>query len=191
MRQPLMLCGKSLSGFPKHRSRMPEHILPSPQKARSAFPKSLSGTKEKSCPSHVWTYITGCQANTQNAHKQRICVREPLPSAVGRSRGVEDGREWIIMHILNAYRCKHVCFLEYIILLCADGKSRDAKFCVSQGGKAFVLSVFIACVYCYGLIGRRKILRLYWACAVIVIDCLLLHPSSALLQSVWFPLIPM
>ena len=132
MRQPLMLCGKSLSGFPKHRSRMPEHILPSPQKARSAFPKSLSGTKEKSCPSHVWTYITGCQANTRNAHKQRICVREPLPSAVGRSRGVEDGREWIIMHILNAYRCKHVCFWEYIILLCADEKSRDAKSCVSQ-----------------------------------------------------------
>ena len=36
------------------------------------------------------------------------------------------------MHILNAYRCKHVCFWEYIILLCADEKSRDAKFCVSQ-----------------------------------------------------------
>ena len=53
------------------------------------------------------------------------------------------------------------------------------------------LSVFIAYLHCNGLIGRRKILRLYWACAVIVIDCLLLHPSYALLQSVWFPLIPM
>ena len=45
-------------------------------------------------------------------------------------------------------------------------KSRDAKSCVSQGGKAFFLSVFIASVYCHGLIVRRKILRLYWACAV-------------------------
>ena len=58
-------------------------------------------------------------------------------------------------------------------------------------GKHLFVSVFIASVYCNGLIGRRKILRLYRACAVIVIDCLLLHPSSALLQSVWFPLIPM
>jgi hypothetical protein len=48
----------------------------------------------------------------------------------------------------------------------AVNKSRDEKFCVSQGGKAFVLSVFTACVYCHGLIGRRKILRLYWADAI-------------------------
>ena len=48
----------------------------------------------------------------------------------------------------------------------AANKSRDAKSCVSQGGKAFVLSVFTACVYCHGLIGRRKILRLYWADAI-------------------------
>ena len=45
-------------------------------------------------------------------------------------------------------------------------KSRDAKSCVSQGGKAFVLSVFTACAYCCGLLGRRKILRLYWADAI-------------------------
>ena len=45
-------------------------------------------------------------------------------------------------------------------------KSRDAKSCVSQARKAFVLSVFIASVYCHGLIVRRKILRLYRACAV-------------------------
>ena len=45
-------------------------------------------------------------------------------------------------------------------------KSRDAKSCVSQGGKAFFLSVFIACLHCHGLIGRRKILRLYWADAI-------------------------
>ena len=32
--------------------------------------------------------------------------------------------------------------------------------------KHLFLSVFTASVYCNGLIGRRKILRLYWACAV-------------------------
>ena len=140
-------------------------------------------------------------------------------------------------------------FLRHIISLFAGSKSRDAKSCVSQERNTFVLSVFIASAYCHGLLGRRKILRLYWAdaikyirknqgyytrstkvetqnlashkeesiyssaynclqdcygvdgrrkilrlyraCAVIVIDCLLLHPSSALLQSVLFPLIPM
>ena len=45
-------------------------------------------------------------------------------------------------------------------------KSRDAKSCVSQGGKAFFLSVFIACLHCHGLDGRRKILRLYRADAI-------------------------
>ena len=48
----------------------------------------------------------------------------------------------------------------------AANKSRDAKSCVSQARKASVLSTFIACVYCHGLIVRRKILRLYRACAV-------------------------
>ena len=48
----------------------------------------------------------------------------------------------------------------------AANKSRDAKSCVSQGGKAFFLSVFTACAYCCGLLGRRKILRLYWADAI-------------------------
>ena len=57
-------------------------------------------------------------------------------------------------------------FLWHIISLFAGSKSRDAKSCVSQGGKAFVSSIFIACVYCNGLFGRRKILRLYWADAI-------------------------
>ena len=48
----------------------------------------------------------------------------------------------------------------------AANKSRDAKSCVSQARKAFVLSVFTASVYCHGLIGRREILRLYWADAI-------------------------
>ena len=51
-------------------------------------------------------------------------------------------------------------------ILYALNKSRDAKSCVSQGKKASVLSVFTASVYCNGLIGRRKILRLYWADAI-------------------------
>ena len=70
-------------------------------------------------------------------------------------------------------------------------KVETQNFASHKEKRHLFLSVFIASVYCYGLIGRRKILRLYWACAVIVIDCLLLHPSSALLQSVWFPIIPM
>ena len=48
----------------------------------------------------------------------------------------------------------------------AANKSRDAKSCVSQAKKAIVFTVFIACVYRHGLDGRRKILRLYRACAV-------------------------
>jgi len=48
----------------------------------------------------------------------------------------------------------------------AANKSRDAKSCVSQERNTFVLSVFIASVYCHGLIGRRKILCLYWADAI-------------------------
>ena len=135
MLQPLMLCGKALSGFPKHRSRMPEHILPSPQKARSAIPKSLSGTEKTSCPSHTWTYITGCQANTRNAHKQRICIREPMPSAVGRSRGVEDGREWIIMHIHNACWCKHACFCDTLYHYSLAAKVETQNLASHKQGK--------------------------------------------------------
>ena len=48
----------------------------------------------------------------------------------------------------------------------AANKSRDAKSCVSQARKAFVLSVFTASVYCHGLDVRRKILRLYRADAI-------------------------
>ena len=77
---------------------MPEHILPSPRKGFSAIPKSLSGMVEKSDLYHNWVYITDLQTDTWNANKRRICVREPLPWAVGRSRGVEEEREWIIMH---------------------------------------------------------------------------------------------
>ena len=61
----------------------------------------------------------------------------------------------------------------------------------SHEGKSIYSSAYNCLQDCYGVDGRRKILRLYKACAVIVIDCLLLHPSSALLQSVLFPLIPM
>ena len=92
------------------------------------------------------------------------------------------------MHILNAYRCKHVCFWEYIILLCADEKSRDAKSCVSQARmrnklrrlcachycgfcpgdarNAFITSISLYALYCHGLLVRRKILRLYKAGAI-------------------------
>ena len=110
VRQPFLSRGKARSGFPKHLSCMPEHTLPSPQKARSAFPKSLYGMTGMSRMSHIWAYNADCQIYTRNAHKSRICVHEPLPSAVGRSRGVEDWQEWIIMHIIDACRCKHACW---------------------------------------------------------------------------------
>ena len=96
------------------------------------------------------------------------------------------------MHILNAYRCKHVCFWEYIILLCADEKSRDAKSCVSQARmrnklrrlcachycvfcpgdarNAFITSISLYALYCHGLLVRRKILRLYLADAIVISD---------------------
>ena len=48
-------------------------------------------------------------------------------------------------------------------------KSRDAIFCVSQGRNAFVVSDVIACGCWYGQDGRRKILRLYKAGAIIVL----------------------
>ena len=40
-------------------------------------------------------------------------------------------------------------------------KSRDAKSCVSQVGKTNIVNTLFVCVYCNGLDGRRKILRLY------------------------------
>ena len=45
-------------------------------------------------------------------------------------------------------------------------KSRDARFCVSRGGICCYCQRFIEWVCWYGLLGRRKILRLYWADAV-------------------------
>ena len=48
-------------------------------------------------------------------------------------------------------------------MICAACNSRDAKFCVSRGKNAYIASGIIACGYCYGKDGRRKILRLYWA----------------------------
>ena len=91
LRLPFLSRGKARSGFPKHLSCMPERTLPSPQKSRSAFPKSLSGMTGMSRPSHMWVYVADCQTYMRIAHKSRICLREPMPSAVGRSRGVEDG----------------------------------------------------------------------------------------------------
>ena len=72
---------------------MPEHILLSPQRARSAFPKRLSGMKGMPRPSNIRVYIADCQTYMRNAHKSRICAREPMPLATGRSRGVEDWQE--------------------------------------------------------------------------------------------------
>ena len=51
-------------------------------------------------------------------------------------------------------------------MIYAGYESRDAKFCVSQGKNAYIASGIIACGYCYGKDGRRKILRLYWARAI-------------------------
>ena len=45
-------------------------------------------------------------------------------------------------------------------------KSRDAIFCVSQGRICIYCQWRYSWVYCYGLLVRRKILRLYWAYAI-------------------------
>ena len=45
-------------------------------------------------------------------------------------------------------------------------KSRDARFCVSQGRNAFVASGVIACGYWHWQDVRRKVLRLYRAYAI-------------------------
>ena len=51
-------------------------------------------------------------------------------------------------------------------MICAACNSRDAISCVSQGKNAYIASDIIACEYCHGKDGRRKILRLYWAYAI-------------------------
>ena len=45
-------------------------------------------------------------------------------------------------------------------------KVETQNFASHKEKRHLFLSVFIACVYCHGLIGRRKILRLYWADAI-------------------------
>lgn len=69
---------------------MTEHTFTHPQKARSACRKSLSGMDGKALPSHKRVYYTDSQTHARNAQKPRICVRTPHPTAVERSRGVEE-----------------------------------------------------------------------------------------------------
>ena len=45
-------------------------------------------------------------------------------------------------------------------------KRRDARFCVSRGSICCYCQRIIEWVYWYGLLVRRKILRLYWAVAI-------------------------
>ena len=45
-------------------------------------------------------------------------------------------------------------------------KSIYAKSCVSQAIYAFILTTSFHAFLCHGLLVRRKILRLYWACAI-------------------------
>ena len=138
--------------------------------------------------SHIWAYVADCQTYMRIAHKSRICVREPLPSAVGRSRGVEDWWEWIIMHVINACRCKYACFFDTLYHYALMKKVETQNFAshkeVVQFSRVIIYMINSAILAretpgmkIWRAItsninwtvedGRRKILRLYWACAVI------------------------
>ena len=75
----------------------------------------------------------------------------------------KDGRR-NILRLYWAYAIEWM--MRSIRMICAACNSRDAKSCVSRGKNAYIASGIIACGYCYGKDGRRKILCLYWARAI-------------------------
>ena len=75
-----------------------------------------------------------------------------------------EGRE--TQHFASLLGLRHWVNDEELKAICAACNSRDAKSCVSRGKNVYIASGIIACGYCYGKDGRRKILRLYWACAI-------------------------
>ena len=92
------------------------------------------------------------------------------------------------MHVINACRCKYACFFDtlYHYALAAKVETQDfashkegAQFSrviiyminsailASHEGKSIYSSAYNCLPDCNGEDGRRKILRLYWAVAII------------------------
>jgi len=92
------------------------------------------------------------------------------------------------MHVINACRCKYACFFDtlYHYALAAKVETQDfasheegvqfsrviiyminGAILASHKGKSIYSSAYDCLLECYGVDGRRKILRLYWADAII------------------------
>ena len=70
------------------------------------------------------------------------------------------------MHVINACICKYACFFDtlyhYEVM-----KKVETQNLASHKGKSIYSSAYNCLLDCYGVDGIRKILRLYWAGAVI------------------------
>ena len=70
------------------------------------------------------------------------------------------------MHVINACRCKYACFFDTLYHYVLMKKVETQDF-ASHKEKSIYSSAYDCLLECYGVDGRRKILRLYWACAII------------------------
>ena len=70
------------------------------------------------------------------------------------------------MHVINACRCKYACFFDTLYHYALMKKVETQDF-ASHKEKSIYSSAYNCLLDCNGVDGRRKILRLYWAGAVI------------------------
>ena len=92
------------------------------------------------------------------------------------------------MHVINACRCKYACFCDTLYHYALTAKVETQDFASHEGGmqisgliiyminsailashegKSIYSSAYNCLLDCNGVDGRRKIMRLYWAGAVI------------------------
>ena len=70
------------------------------------------------------------------------------------------------MHVINACRCKYACFFDTLYHYALAAKVETQDF-ASHKEKSIYSSAYNCLLDCNGVDGRRKILRLYWADAII------------------------
>ena len=70
------------------------------------------------------------------------------------------------MHVINACRCKYACFCDTLYHYALTAKVETQNL-ASHKGKSIYSSAYNCLLDCNGVDERRKILRLYWAAAII------------------------
>ena len=70
------------------------------------------------------------------------------------------------MHVINACRCKYACFFDTLYHYALMKKVETQDF-ASHKEKSIYSSAYNCLLDCNGVDVRRKILRLYWAVAII------------------------